>query len=84
MNTHTDNNVRSIFTCRSISIPKVVISLADNIPESVKVEKKKGYEFLPGEKLLISLAKQKKKSKKKKDIDVDRISKSMSRVLSSI
>jgi hypothetical protein len=74
------------FTCRSSFSPYVPpveqISLEDNIPESVKEERKKsnGIEYLPGEKLLIQIAKQRKKAR---TIDVDRISKSLSRVLLS-
>jgi hypothetical protein len=73
------------FTCRSSFIPyeppKELISLQDHIPESVKEEKKKDndIQYLPGERLLIKLGKQQMKQKPK--IDVDRISKSLSRVL---
>jgi hypothetical protein len=37
--------------------------------------------YLPGEKLLIKLGKDRKKEKKNDNIDVDRLSKSLSRVL---
>ena len=76
---------QNIFTCRSSFTPYVPpqeqISLQDHVPESVKEEKKKdgGVEYLPGERLLIKLGKQRKK---KKTLDVDRVSKSLSRVLS--
>jgi hypothetical protein len=77
-------DVESIFTCRSAftPVPKAEpISLQDHIPESVKEERKKdgGVEYLPGERLLIKLGKQKKKAAPK--LDVDRISKSLSRLL---
>ena len=70
------------FTCRSSFTPYVSpveqISLQDHVPESVKQEKKKDGEvvYLPGERLLIKMGKQKQK------LDVKRISKSLSRVLS--
>ena len=69
------------FTCRSSFTPYVPpvehISLQDHTPESVKEEKKKdgGVVYLPGERLLIKMGKQKQK------LDVKRISKSLSRVL---
>lgn len=74
----------SIFTCRSSFKPFVPpteqISLQDHIPESVKKEKKKsnGIEYLPGERLLIKLAKT-----REKEIDIDRVTQSMSRVLTT-
>jgi len=76
---------QNIFTCRSSFTPYVPpqeqISLQDHTPESVKEERKKdgGVEYLPGERLLIKLGKQRKK--KKKSLDIDRVSKSLSRVL---
>jgi hypothetical protein len=76
---------QNIFTCRSSFTPFVApveqISLQDHVPESVKQEKKKsgGIEYLPGERLLIKLAKQRKKEK----IDIDRVTQSMSRVLAT-
>jgi hypothetical protein len=78
----------NIFTCRSSFTPYVPpqeqISLQDNVPESVKEEKKKdnGIEYLPGERLLIKLAKQRKKEKggKRATLDVDRVSKSLARI----
>ena len=90
----------SIFTCRSSFTPYVPpeekISLQDHIPQSVKEERKKddGIEYLPGERLLIKLGKQREKNhlKKKKvsksltrkeTVDIDRITQSMSRVLST-
>ena len=79
----------NIFTCRSSFTPYVPpqeqISLQDNVPESVKEEKKKdnGIEYLPGERLLIKLAKQRKKEKgnKRVTLDIDRVSKSLSRII---
>jgi hypothetical protein len=82
----------SIFTCRSSFTPYVppqeIISLQDHVPQSVKEEKKKDgdIEYLPGERLLIKLAKQRKKEKGKTPkprLDVDRVAKSLSRVLST-
>jgi hypothetical protein len=84
----------NIFTCRSSFTPYVPpqeqISLQDHVPESVKEEKKKdgGIEYLPGERLLIKLAKQRKKEKKGSGsgcakLDVDRVAESLSRVLST-
>jgi hypothetical protein len=76
----------SIFTCRSSFTPYVPpeerISLQDHVPESIKEEKKKcdGVVYLPGERLLIQLAKQRRKKDK---IDMTRITQSMSRVLST-
>jgi hypothetical protein len=76
----------SIFTCRSSFTPYVPpeerISLQDHIPDSIKEEKKKsdGIVYLPGERLLIQLAKQRRKKDK---IDMNRITQSMSRVLST-
>jgi hypothetical protein len=69
------------FTCQSSFTPYVPpeekISMQDHIPEAVKEAKKKdgGITYLPGERLLIQIGKQKPK------VDVDRISKSLSRVL---
>ena len=92
----------SIFTCRSSFTPYVPpeekISLQDHIPQSVKEERKKddGIEYLPGERLLIKLGKQREKKKKQlgvlaatqqngdqRTVDMDRITQSMSRVLST-
>jgi hypothetical protein len=73
--------VESAFTCRSSFTPYVPpeekISMQDNVPEAVKEAKKKdgGIEYLPGERLLIQIGKRKPK------VDVDRISKSLARVL---
>ena len=81
---HHEAEEQSIFTCRSSFTPYVPpqeqISLQDHVPQSVKEEKKKdgGVEYLPGERLLIKLGKQKKK---KKSLDVDRVAQSLSRVL---
>jgi hypothetical protein len=74
-----DENTFKCSSSFSAYVPPEQISLEDNIPESVKEERKKndGIKYLPGEKLLIQIAKQRKKT----TIDVDRISKSLSRVL---
>jgi hypothetical protein len=84
----------NLFTCRSSFTPYVPpvekISIQDHIPQIVKDERKKdkGFEYLPGQRLLIELNKKAKKAKKKKgdrmkpeDIDVERVSKSLGRVL---
>ena len=84
---HHETEEQSLFTCRSSFTPHVppqeLISLQDHVPESVKEEKKKdgGVEYLPGERLLIKLGKQRKK--KPKTLDVDRVTRSLSRVLSN-
>jgi hypothetical protein len=85
---HQDN-VHDIFTCRSSFTPFVpppaMVSLQDHIPDIVREERKKNndIEYLPGEKLLIKLNKEKRKNKKKQghNIDVDRIQESLNRVL---
>lgn len=80
--------IENAFTCRSSFTPYVPpveqISLQDHIPESVKEEKKKdgGVEYLPGERLLIKIGKQRQKASPK--VDVQRISKSLSRVLKKV
>ena len=82
----------NIFTCRSSFTPYItpqeIILLQDHVPQSVKEERKKdgGIEYLPGERLLIKLAKQRKKEKGKTPkprLDVDGVAKSLSRVLST-
>ena len=95
---HQDQcNRDNIFTCKSNFTPYIPpaekISLQDKIPDSVKEEKKKnkGVEYLPGERLLIQLHKQRKKENKREDkeredrrennMDVDRITSSLSRIL---
>ena len=85
--TYGDVAGQNIFTCRSSFTPYVPpqeqISLQDHVPQSVKEERKKdgGIEYLPGERLLIKLGKQRKK--KKQSLDVDRVAESLSRVLST-
>ena len=90
--THVDaSGGDSIFTCKSSFTPYIPpeekISLQDNIPDSVKEEKKENndVEYLPGERLLIQLHKQRKKVKKDEDkrennLDIDRVTESLSRV----
>ena len=76
MNTHSQD-AESIFCCRSTFTPKP--ALLDTVVEQ---KKPKEIEYLPGEKLLISLKKQKEKAPKvPRDRDIERITKSMSRVL---
>ena len=85
---HQDN-VNDIFTCRSSFTPFVpppaMVSLQDHIPDIVREERKKknDIEYLPGEKLLIKLNKEKRKNKKKQghNIDIDRIQKRLTSVL---
>ena len=85
---HQDN-VHDIFTCRSSFTPFVpppaMVSLQDHIPDIVREERKKNndIEYLPGEKLLIKLNKEKRKNKKKQghNIDIDRIQKRLTSVL---
>jgi hypothetical protein len=72
-------DVQSIFSCQTKFTPKPVITL---LP-IVEPKKNKEIEYLPGEKLLLSLGKQKKPKVSKGNIDLDRITKSMSRVLIS-
>jgi hypothetical protein len=62
-----------------------ICPLDDPIPEAVKIERKKnnGINYLPGEKLLIQLSKQRKKQKKKHtNLDVERVTASLGRILS--
>lgn len=99
MNIHQDDQVSAFFNCHSQFTPyrePEPEGLADVEPEIYKQERKKakGIQYLPGEKLLIKLAKENKKknAKAKKKVverkvlrsDIDRISESMSRVLSGI
>ena len=81
--------MHDIFTCRSSFTPFVpppaMVSLQDHIPDIVREERKKNndIEYLPGEKLLLQLNKEKRKNKKKQghNIDIDRIQESLNRVL---
>ena len=81
--------MHDIFTCRSSFTPFVpppaMVSLQDHIPDIVREERKKNndIEYLPGEKLLIKLNKEKRKNKKKQghNIDIDRIQKRLTSVL---
>jgi len=79
---HQDND-SNFFGCTSFFTPveEEVCPLNDNEPESVKNMEKKNnsIHFLPGEKLLIQLSKQKKKPPK--DIDVDRVAASLGKIL---
>ena len=87
-NSHDDER-QNIFTCRSSFTPYVPpeekISLQDHIPESVREDKKKsgGVEYLPGERLLIQLGKQRQKKQKTKTVDIERVTQSLSRVLAT-
>jgi len=73
------------FTASSYFNPiEEVCPLADSIPETIKAMKKKnnGINYLPGEKLLIQLSKQRKKQKKQSTLDVERVTASLGRILS--
>ena len=72
------------FTASSYFNPIEVCPLADSIPETIKAMKKKnnGINYLPGEKLLIQLSKQRKKQKKQSTLDVERVTASLGRILS--
>jgi hypothetical protein len=79
------NENENLFTCKSSFSPYIppveVVSLQSHLEEEKKTNK---IEYLPGERLLIQIDKEtQKKKKKKKDIepDVQRISKSLARVL---
>ena len=80
MQCHTQNE-SCYFSTRSDFKPYVSpIALGQTQAEPKKQHKEPQY--LPGEKLLISLHKNRQKEKKKNDnIDVDRLSKSLNRVL---
>ena len=86
---HASDEKSNIFTCKSSFThyvpPQEKISLQDHIPDSVKEERKKDGDvvYLPGERLLIKLAKQRNKGRKKNNFDVDRVAASLSRVLST-
>jgi hypothetical protein len=65
----------SLFVCKSSFIHRQEEEEVIPDPET----KSKQPKYLPGEKLLIKLGKERKKQKKK--VDVDKISRSLSRVL---
>ena len=76
------------FNCNSQFIPfQEICPLEDNVPEAIKIEKKKnnGINYLPGERLLIKLNKEKRKKKnngrKANNLDVERITSSLGRML---
>jgi hypothetical protein len=79
MQCHTNNEQSCYFSTRSDFKP-FAAPIAQTQAEPKKQHKEPQY--LPGEKLLISLHKNRQKEKKKNDnIDVDRLSKSLNRVL---
>ena len=80
--THQDESVKHAFSCSSRFTPYVEPEPMDPEPAEYKAMKKRdgGIEYLPGERLLIELGKQKKKKKK---IDVKKITESLGRVLAS-
>jgi hypothetical protein len=81
MNCHQDEG-NLFFSCNSYFVPvEQECVLDDPVPESVKIAKKKdnGITYLPGEKLLIQLSKQRKKKKDK--IDINRVTASLARIL---
>ena len=85
MNCHQDEG-NGFFSAASYFMPvQEECPLDDPIPESVKIEQKKnnGINYLPGEKLLIQLSKQRKKQKKtQSNLDVERVTASLGRILS--
>ena len=85
---HQDKEVSNFFNCYSqfkAYVEPEPEGLEDVEPEEYKAEKKKnnGITYLPGEKLLIKLGKEKKKKKEKKKVkpDISRISESLNRVV---
>ena len=83
---HQDEG-NGFFSCNSYFMPvqEEVCPLEDNVPETIKAEQKKnnGINYLPGEKLLIQLSKQRKKQKKtQSNLDVERVTASLGRILS--
>jgi len=77
MQCHTTES-NGFFNCKSYFQPVVeVCPISDPIPEDVK--KKEEVKYLPGERLLIKLNKE--KQKKKNNIDVERITQSLQRIL---
>ena len=85
------DNENDIFTCKS-SFTKYVppiekLSIQDNVPEIEKLERKKNnnVHYLPGERLLLQLEKDKQKHKKKQDpktnLNIEKVQESLRRVL---
>ena len=85
------DNENDIFTCKS-SFTKYVppiekLSIQDNVPEIEKLERKKNnnVKYLPGERLLLQLEKDKQKHKKKQDpktnLNVKKVQESLNRIL---
>jgi hypothetical protein len=78
------------FGCTSYFMPvqEEVCPLEDSTPETIKLQEKKnnGINYLPGEKLLIQLSKQRKKQnlKKQSNLDVERVTASLGRILSRV
>ena len=75
------------FSAASYFMPEQeeICPLDDPTPEAVKIERKKnnGITYLPGEKLLLQLSKQRKKQKKtQSNLDVERVTASLGRILS--
>ena len=77
MNCHTTQS-NGFFNCQSYFQPEVC-PISDPVPESIKIQKKNNVQYLPGEKLLIKLNKEKRK--KKDNIDIARITESLKRIL---
>ena len=83
---HQDSG-NGFFTASSYFNPvePEICPLEDVIPDTIKAEIKKnnGINYLPGEKLLIQLSKQRKKQKKtQSNLDVERVTASLGRILS--
>ena len=68
---------QSLFVCQSSFVPQAQPGPGPEQPEQPKKPK-----YLPGERLLIQLGRERKKTKKK--VDVDRIAESVSRVLNGV
>jgi len=83
MQCHNQNS-NGFFSASSYFNPVEECPLDDNVPETIKIEQKKnnGINYLPGEKLLIQLSKQRKKQKKQSTLDVERVTASLGRILS--
>ena len=83
-----DQNSNGFFSASSYfnTIEPEICPLEDNVPETIKAQRKKnnGINYLPGEKLLIQLSKQRKKQnlKKQSNLDVERVTSSLGRILS--
>ncbi len=89
MQCHNNQNESCYFSTRSDFKPFVAPIALDisrvytNQTQEIKKQHKEPPKYLPGERLLIKLGTDRKKEKKNDNIDVDRLSKSLSRVLAN-